>query len=90
MLKLIFLRHNIKDGGYNSTNIKKQLSPAQNTPKLQATKYINDPSLYKPSLQSPTVLFLKKTPFTQTINARITKVNIMRYSQDVFVSFDFR
>ena len=30
---LIFLRHN-RDGGYNSTN--KQLSPAQNTPALQA------------------------------------------------------
>ena len=37
MLKLIFLRHNIKDGGYNSTNINKQLSPAQNTPAMQAT-----------------------------------------------------
>ena len=32
---LIFLRHN-KDGGYNSTNINKQLSPAQNVPALQA------------------------------------------------------
>ena len=31
LLSLIFLRHN-KDGGYNSTNINKQLSPAQNTP----------------------------------------------------------
>ena len=31
-----FLRHN-KDDGYNSTNINKQLSPAQNTPALQAT-----------------------------------------------------
>ena len=29
------LRHN-KDGGYNSTNISKQLSPGQNTPALQA------------------------------------------------------
>ena len=37
MLKLIFLRHNIKDGGYNSTNINKQLSPAQITPAMQAT-----------------------------------------------------
>ena len=36
LLSLIFLRHN-KDGGYNSTNINKQLSPAQNTPALQAT-----------------------------------------------------
>ena len=35
LLSLIFLRHN-KDGGYNSTNITKQLSPAQNTPALQA------------------------------------------------------
>ena len=35
LLSLIFLRHN-KDGGYNSTNINKQLSPAQNTPALQA------------------------------------------------------
>ena len=36
LLSLIFLRHN-KDGGYNSTNINKQLSPAQNTLALQAT-----------------------------------------------------
>ena len=36
LLFLIFLRHN-KDGAYNSTNIHKQLSPAQNTPALQAT-----------------------------------------------------
>ena len=35
LLSLIFLRHN-KDGGYNSTNINKQLSPAQNTPAQQA------------------------------------------------------
>ena len=35
LLSLIFLRRN-KDGGYNSTNINKQLSPAQNTPALQA------------------------------------------------------
>ena len=32
---LIILRHN-KDGGYNSTNINKQLSSTQNTPALQA------------------------------------------------------
>ena len=31
-----FLHLNIKDGGYNSTNINKQLSPNQNTPALQA------------------------------------------------------
>ena len=36
LLSLIFFRHN-KDGGYNSTNINRQLSPAQNTPALQAT-----------------------------------------------------
>ena len=36
MFGRIFLRYNIKDGGYNSTNINKQLSPAQNTPALQA------------------------------------------------------
>ena len=36
LLSLIFLRHKIKDGGYNNTNINKQLSPAQNTPALQA------------------------------------------------------
>ena len=36
LLSLIFPRHNIKDGGYNSTNVNKQLSPAQNTPALQA------------------------------------------------------
>ena len=36
LLSLIFFHHN-KDGSYNSTNINKQLSPAQNTPLLQAT-----------------------------------------------------
>ena len=39
LLSLIFLRHN-KDGGYNSKNMflkNKQLSPAQNTPAVQAT-----------------------------------------------------
>ena len=36
LLFLVFLRHN-KDGGYNSTNINTQLSPAQNTPSLQAS-----------------------------------------------------
>ena len=41
LLSLIFLRHN-KDGGYNSTNINTQLSPAQNTPALQAsTMYLS-------------------------------------------------
>ena len=38
---LIFLRHNIKDSGYSSTNITKQLSPAQNTPALQARPLVN-------------------------------------------------
>ena len=33
---LIFLRHKIKEGGYNKMNINKQLSPAKNTPALQA------------------------------------------------------
>ena len=36
LLSLIFLRHKIKDGGYNNTNINKKLSPAQNAPALQA------------------------------------------------------
>ena len=35
LLSPIFLCHKIKDGGYNNTNINK-LSPAQNTPSLQA------------------------------------------------------
>ena len=35
---LIFLHHNIKDGSYNSMNINKQLSPAENAPALQANK----------------------------------------------------
>ena len=30
----IFLHHNIKDCGYNSTNTNKQLSPAQNRPSV--------------------------------------------------------
>ena len=29
-----------KDGGYNNTNINKQLSPAHNTPALQAIKMV--------------------------------------------------
>ena len=33
---LIFLRHKIKDGGYNKMNINKLLSPAKNMPALQA------------------------------------------------------
>ena len=37
LLYLIFLHHNIKDGGYNSTNITMQLLLTQNTPTLQAT-----------------------------------------------------
>ena len=36
LLSLIFLRHD-KGGGYNSTNINKQLSLAQNTPALEAS-----------------------------------------------------
>ena len=32
LLSLIFPLHNIKDGGFNSTNINNQLSPAKNTP----------------------------------------------------------
>ena len=36
LISVVFLRHN-KDGGYNSRNINKQLSPAQTTPALQAT-----------------------------------------------------
>ena len=45
LLSLIFLRHN-KDGGYNSTNINKQLSPSQNTPALQASPSVvsSDPT----------------------------------------------
>ena len=35
LLSLIFLRHKIKDGGYNNTNINKQLSPAR--PKYACT-----------------------------------------------------
>ena len=33
----LILRHNTKDGDFNSMNIDKQLSPTQNTPVLQAT-----------------------------------------------------
>ena len=36
LLSPIFLWHKIKDGGYNNTNLYKQLSPTQNTPALQA------------------------------------------------------
>ena len=34
-----FLRHNIKDGGFNSATINNQLSPAQITPALQTKNY---------------------------------------------------
>ena len=53
---LIFLRHNITGWrlqlGYNSTNIKKQVSPAQNMPALQAkydttVSFIKDPIVIK-------------------------------------------
>ena len=40
LLFLIFLRQN-KDSGYNSTNTNKQLSPAQNTPALQAKVFLS-------------------------------------------------
>ena len=40
LLYLIFLRHNIKDGGHNSTNITKQLLPAQNTPAPQSSHFL--------------------------------------------------
>ena len=36
LLSLIFLSHEIKDGGCNNTNMDKLL-PTQNTPALQAT-----------------------------------------------------
>ena len=38
LLFLLFLSHKIKDGGYNNTNINKQLSPAQNKSALQASR----------------------------------------------------
>ena len=34
-----FLRHNIKDGGFNSATINNQLSPAQITPALKTKNY---------------------------------------------------
>ena len=37
LLSLLFLRHKIKDGGYSNTNTYNKLSPAQNTPALQAS-----------------------------------------------------
>ena len=36
LLSKIFLCHEIKDGGYNDTNINKRRPPAQNMPALQA------------------------------------------------------
>ena len=42
---LIFLRNN-KDSGYNSANINKQLSRAQNTPALQANLSHDHKHLY--------------------------------------------
>ena len=42
LLSPIFHCHKIKDGGYNNTNTNK-VSPAQNTPALQATYYGEKP-----------------------------------------------
>ena len=41
---MLKLRHKIKDGGYNNTNINKQLLPAKNTPALQAN-YFSDETI---------------------------------------------
>ena len=46
LLSLIFLRNN-KDSGYNSANINKQLSRAQNTPALQANLSHDHKHLYR-------------------------------------------
>ena len=46
-----FLRHN-KDGGYNSTNINQQLSPAQNMPALQASLSFQQNICNKPNYRS--------------------------------------
>ena len=40
LLSPIFLCHKIKDGGYNNININKQLSPAKNTPAMQAINMV--------------------------------------------------
>ena len=50
LLSPIFLCHKTKDGGYNNTNINKQLSPAQNTPALQAADLpLSRHALYQPT-----------------------------------------
>ena len=41
LLSQIFLSHKIKDGGYNNTNINKQLSLAQNKSALQASRLMD-------------------------------------------------
>ena len=60
LLSLIVLCHNIKDGGYNSTNINKQLSPAQNTPALQVIA-ICPPVMYANMCAWVTRFFAKAT-----------------------------
>ena len=47
LLSLIFLSHKIGDGGYNNTNINKQLSRAQNTPALQANYFSDETILFQ-------------------------------------------
>ena len=68
LLSPIFLCHKIKDGGYNNTNIKKQLSPAQNTPALQAADLpLSRHALYQPTNHWPVV----KRQFKRHENANL-------------------
>ena len=68
LLSPIFLCHKIKDGGYNNTNINKQLSPAQNTLALQAADLpLSRHALYQPTNHWPVV----KRQFKRHENANL-------------------
>ena len=68
LLSPIFLCHKIKDGGYDNTNINKQLSPPQNTPALQAADLpLSRHALYQPTNHWPVV----KTQFKRHENANL-------------------
>ena len=83
LLSLIFLRHN-KDGGYNSTNINKQLSPAQNTPALQASWMARSAhgKVYSASLQCRPILGGRKLLVSR---ACLSRARLLKCSRFFFV-----
>ena len=80
LLSLIFLRHN-KDGGYNSTNINKQLSPAQTTPALQASWMARSAhgKVYSASLQCRRILGGRKLLVSRACLSRARLLKCSRF-----------